>query len=252
MLWNVVIADVDKPFRKAVEDALNEQGTFRVAASVSSGQDAVNMVERIHPDIVLMDTVLPELDGMSVLNRMSKMEFNRPEIIIASHFINERCMEMAMKCGVYYYMQKPCAIESLIERMNQAVDSRKLPPKPSEITDLNIEVSLILREIGVPAHVKGYQYLREAIMLSVKDISMINMVTKCLYPEVARRYHSTASRVERSIRHAIEIAWNRGELSILQKFFGHPITYMHSKPTNSEFIAMIADYLRLRSNQQMA
>lgn len=174
----------------------------------------------------------------------------RPRTIVVSSFCSRRTVAQAMEMGVYFFLPKPVNEESLLELMRQAAapEQEEAPFAPA----LEGMVTAIIHEIGVPAHIKGYQYLREAIMIAVNDMDVINAVTKVLYPEVAKRFCTTPSRVERAIRHAIEVAWDRGDIETLQKYFGYTVNSAKGKPTNSEFIAMIADRLQLQRKQQRA
>ena len=247
--WTVLLADASEEFRGLLMAALAETEEFEVVASVGDGAEAARLAEEKQPDLVVMDMILPGLDGLGLLDQLSIMKEKRPEVIVLSQFMSERIIAAAMEHGVYYYMTKPCRTESLLERMRQALTptgSAAGRGAVEEGVELSSQITSIIHEIGVPAHIKGYQYLREAILIAVEDMEVINAVTKVLYPEVARRYNTTPSRVERAIRHAIEVAWDRGDLETLQKFFGYTVSNTKGKPTNSEFIAMIADRLQLR------
>lgn len=248
--WKVLLADAGHEFRELLQAALQETEEFEVVAAVEDGTEASRLLQEKEPDLVVMDMVLPGLDGLALLERIGAMQEKRPEVIVVSRFSSERVVAAAMECGVYYYMAKPCALESLLMRMHQAMQRDDGADDGEDAAlELSAQVTAIIHEIGVPAHIKGYQYLREAIMIAVEDMDVINAVTKVLYPEVARRYGTTPSRVERAIRHAIEVAWDRGDLETLQKFFGYTVSNTKGKPTNSEFIAMIADRLTLRLRQ---
>lgn len=246
--WKVLLADASVEFRGLLRSALEETEEFEVVASVGDGLEAARLVKEKLPDLVLMDMILPGLDGLGLLDQMAELKDERPEIIVVSQFVSSKVVATAVERGVFYYMPKPCEIESLLERMRQAMASpaQNTGRDDNSSMELSGQVTSIIHEIGVPAHIKGYQYLREAILIAVEDMDVINAVTKVLYPEVARRYNTTPSRVERAIRHAIEVAWDRGDLETLQKFFGYTVSNTKGKPTNSEFIAMIADRLVLQ------
>jgi len=204
--------------------------------------------------VLLLDLVLPGLDGMGVLQQLGERE-RRPVTIVLSAFYNERMVTRAAALGAYYYIPKPCDVSALLARIRQSVGEEQLPAPFSaadraEETELESAVTEIIHEIGVPAHIKGYQYLREAIILTIRDMEVINAVTKVLYPAVARKFGTTPSRVERAIRHAIEVAWDRGDIETLQRIFGYTVSNIKGKPTNSECIAMIADCLSLRRRAQ--
>ena len=174
-------------------------------------------------------------------------------ILVVSGFARGNMAQMAASAGADYYLMKPCKMSAVVERLRQltmAEQGGQEEEPDASAEDLENVVTNIIHEIGVPAHIKGYQYLREAIVIAVQDMEVINAVTKILYPEVAKRYHTTASRVERAIRHAIEVAWDRGDLEILQKYFGYTVSNAKGKPTNSEFIAMIADRLQLQRKEK--
>lgn len=238
----VLLADANEDFRCLLQETIDQTEEFRVVGSVSNGLEAVQLVEKTRPDLVLLDVVLPGLDGFAVMNRLRKPESETPKIMVISAFCSDRTVTEAMEKGAGYFMTKPCETNSLLDRMRALCQTPEAAEHPVELKNM---VTSIIHEIGVPAHIKGYQYLREAIMIAVDDMDVINAVTKVLYPEVAKRFSTTPSRVERAIRHAIEVAWDRGDLETLQKFFGYTVSNTKGKPTNSEFIAMIADRLVL-------
>lgn len=206
------------------------------------------------PDIVVMDFVLARMDGLEVLSELAALP-GRPRVLVLSSFARGNMAELAAAHGADYYMMKPCKLSAVMERIRQlAGQPQSGGEEPGRLSgesqNLESTVTSIIHEIGVPAHIKGYQYLREAIIIAVGDMDVINAVTKILYPEVAKRFGTTASRVERAIRHAIEVAWDRGDLETLQKYFGYTVSNAKGKPTNSEFIAMIADKLQLERKQK--
>ena len=242
-----MLADASEEFRNLLREAIEKTEEFTVVGSAGDGMEALHLIEQQAPDLVLMDTVLPGLDGMALLKRLPRE--NRSKVIVLSALYSDRVVAEAMDLGAYYFLTKPCEVNSLIERMRLAVTP---PQEVDRSTELKNSVTSIIHEIGVPAHIKGYQYLREAIIITVEDMDVINAVTKVLYPEVAKRFGTTPSRVERAIRHAIEVAWDRGDLETLQKFFGYTVSNTKGKPTNSEFIAMIADRLVLERRSRHA
>ena len=246
MKGSVLLADANEEFRKLLHKAIENTGEFTVAGSVGDGLEALRFVEEQKPDLVLADVVLPGLDGLGLLQRAPKTE--KTQFIVLSAFCNDRIVEEAMKLGAVYFLPKPCETESLLERMRAVLQKPEQLSPPAELKNM---VTSIIHEIGVPAHIKGYQYLREAIIIAVDDMDVINAVTKVLYPEVARRFSTTPSRVERAIRHAIEVAWDRGDLETLQRFFGYTVSITKGKPTNSEFIAVIADRLVLEQRRKI-
>ncbi|WP_455582091.1 sporulation transcription factor Spo0A [Dysosmobacter sp.] len=246
----VLLADASEEFRNMLREGINKTEEFTVVGSTGDGTEALRMIEQQRPDLVLMDVVLPGLDGFGVMKRMKLQDASSPKVMLLSAFCNEQVVQEAVSLGACYFFPKPCELDTLLERM-QAV-FKKQAAAPEYAPALKNLVTSVIHEIGVPAHIKGYQYLREAIMIAVEDMDVINAVTKVLYPEVAKRFGTTPSRVERAIRHAIEVAWDRGDLETLQKYFGYTVSNAKGKPTNSEFIAMIADRLVLeRKSQRM-
>ena len=244
----VLLADSSAEYRMALREEMEKSGDFRVVGEAEDGQHTVQMVRQMKPQILILDAMLPLLDGMAVLRTLREQDEQPPCCIMLSAFCAERFQREAERLGVYIFLPKPVNNESLMEHMRRAV--RPEEPAAPVLPQLEGQVTAIIHEIGVPAHIKGYQYLREAIIITVQDMDVINAVTKVLYPEVAKRFHTTPSRVERAIRHAIEVAWDRGDLETLQGYFGYTVNSAKGKPTNSEFIAMIADRIRLRKKNQ--
>lgn len=248
----VLIADGNEEFRRILEDLLNSEEDFEVVGSAADGLEALKIIEEEKPDIVVMDIVLSRMDGMDVLRAINEMEVkSRPAVVFISGFANEHIIAEASELGAYYFMLRPFKSETLIERLRRCVKNSgvtKFDSMKNHRPDQSLEstVTSIIHEIGVPAHIKGYQYLRESIIIAVNDMEVINAMTKVLYPAVAKVYNTTPSRVERAIRHAIEVAWDRGDLETLQKYFGYTVSDAKGKPTNSEFIAMISDRLSLQ------
>ena len=213
-------------------------------------EDGAVIAEHYEPgyDIIFMDVEMPGLDGFGVLEQLEKAKVQVKSLIVSALY-RDQIVAQAMSRGVSFFMPKPCETASLLEQMRRAMNEGE--ESESESQSLEREVTAVIHEVGVPAHIKGYQYVREAIVIAGQDMDVINAVTKVLYPEVARRYNTTPSRVERAIRHAIEVAWDRGDLETLQKFFGYTVSNTKGKPTNSEFIAMIADRLVLQMHGGM-
>ena len=239
----VVVADGSESFRRVVTELVEKSGDFQLVGSTGDGTEVLPLVQENGAELVVMDLVLPGLDGMSILRKLHEMGEAAPAVIAVSSFCSSQVMNEAGNLGVSYFMAKPCTEDAVLERMRAAVAASQAEEHEPGLESL---VTSIIHEVGVPAHIKGYQYVREAIMIAVEDMEVINSVTKVLYPEVAKRYGTTSSRVERAIRHAIEVAWDRGDLEILQKFFGYTVSNTKGKPTNSEFIAMISDRIRLQ------
>jgi len=245
----ILVADANEEFRRLLADAVEHEPDLALAAETGSGAEAVRLVAETAPDVIVMDLVLSHMDGLEVLNTLGTME-PRPKILVLSSFSTGAIGDRAAQAGANYFMIKPCNLTSVLERVRQLCGDGLPTDGEDHARSLESTVTAIIHEIGVPAHIKGYQYLREAIMIAVEDMDVINAVTKILYPEVAKHFGTTASRVERAIRHAIEVAWDRGDLETLQKYFGYTVSNAKGKPTNSEFIAMIADRLQLQRRKQ--
>ena len=244
----VFIADSAEDFCSGLTAALQRADGFRVLGTAGDGEQAIRMIEEKKPDILVLDLMLAKKDGISVLKAIANME-HKPITLATSAFLTEYVSTAAANLGVRYLMLKPCDMAALVERMEEIRGGESLRyPVQRRNDKVSIEtlVTNIIHEIGVPAHIKGYQYLREAIIIAVNDMDVINAITKVLYPEVAKNFGTTPSRVERAIRHAIEVAWDRGDLDTLQRFFGYTVSNTKGKPTNSEFIALIADKLQLQ------
>ena len=244
----VFIADSADDFCTALTAALQHADGFQVVGTANDGEQAIRLVQERQPDVLVLDLMLSKKDGIGVLKAISGME-HRPVTLATSAFVTEYVSSAAANLGVRYLMLKPCDMTALVERLEeiQGGQSARCPEKRRpDKTSIESMVTGIIHEIGVPAHIKGYQYLREAIIIAVNDMDVINAITKVLYPQVAKTFCTTPSRVERAIRHAIEVAWDRGDLDTLQRFFGYTVSNTKGKPTNSEFIALIADRLQLQ------
>lgn len=256
---SLIIADANPDFRHVCKEALLEGEGISLAAEVSDGKSLLEAIQNSRPDVVLMDLILPKLDGFGVLKALRDTNAPQPAVIILTAFSNPSVISDAAALGAYYFFTKPCDFAELLDRIRAACRkeaSKSALPLPASLQHskpekrLETMVTEVIHEIGVPAHIKGYQYIREAIILTVRDMDLINAVTKALYPMVAKRYNTTPSRVERAIRHAIEVAWDRGDIEVLQKYFGYTVSNVKGKPTNSEFVALIADRLQLRLKEQ--
>ena len=244
----VFIADSAEDFCSGLTAALQRADGFRVLGTAGDGEQAIRMIEEKKPDILVLDLMLAKKDGISVLKSIANME-HKPITLATSAFLTEYVSTASANLGVRYLMLKPCDMAALVERLEEirGGESLRYPAaRRSDKVSIETLVTNIIHEIGVPAHIKGYQYLREAIIIAVNDMDVINAITKVLYPEVAKTFGTTPSRVERAIRHAIEVAWDRGDLDTLQRFFGYTVSNTKGKPTNSEFIALIADKLQLQ------
>ena len=256
---NVAIADDNEVMRDLLEEMVTSDDELHLIGMAKDGEEACHLIREKEPDVVLLDIIMPKLDGLAVLDRIRADHTlkNRPTFLMISGISNEKITEDAFERGADYYIMKPFDNDMIINRIKStrvlrgmnAAESKKVgayEKKPSaKPEDLESKVTNIIHEIGVPAHIKGYQYLREAIIMSVNDIEMLNSITKILYPTIAKKYQTTASRVERAIRHAIEVAWSRGKMDTIDELFGYTINNGKGKPTNSEFIALIADRIRL-------
>ncbi len=252
----VLLADMDREYQNNMRNALSRDEDIYVVGSAYDGKEVLTKIDTLKPDVLIADVVLPKLDGIGVLESLNRRS-ERPMVIMTSPVVGEKMAKSCMEQGAIYYMVKPIDPQSLISRIKMLMDddaeqgkiiSRKMlidAMKP----DMETMVTDVIHEIGIPAHIKGYQYLRRAIMMVIDDLDVINSITKELYPNVAKEFKTTPSRVERAIRHAIEVAWDRGDTEVLNSFFGYTIANSKGKPTNSEFIAMIADRLRLQSKK---
>ena len=260
---NDAIADDNERMLGLLGDIIRSDEECEVVGTAKDGEEACKMIKDKEPDVVLLDIVMPKLDGLGVMDRIRHDVTIKkcPSFIMISAIGNEKITENAFLSGADYYIMKPFDNDMVISRIKQVKQHTEVPKdtekrkigayekyeKKEEKTVRNLEADVtdIIHEIGVPAHIKGYQYLREAIMMSVDDIEMLNSITKILYPTIAKRYQTTPSRVERAIRHAIEVAWSRGKMDTIDELFGYTINNGKGKPTNSEFIALIADKIRL-------
>ncbi len=264
----ILIADDNADFATTLVNHLSKENDMEVIGIARDGKEACERVLASKPDVLLLDVIMPYLDGLGVLEKLQSSNVEKmPTCIMLSAVGQTKITQKAISLGAEYYVVKPFDIEVLINRIRDiknykptptskidncytARDNRTKYIEINEIDKKNQEslealVTNVIHEIGVPAHIKGYQYLREAIMMVVQDIDIINQITKQLYPDIATKYHTTPSRVERAIRHAIEVAWARGKNDAVESIFGYTISAAKGKPTNSEFIAMIADKLRL-------
>ena len=258
---NIAIADDNERIVNLLGSIIREDEDLELVGQADNGKDIYNIIKEKEPDVVLLDIIMPKVDGLTVMEKVNQDQTMKkhPAFIVVSAVSQERITEDAFNLGAYYYILKPFDNDMIINRIkhirhqagnrDRGRDARKINghDKKNDYLEKNLEMDVtnIIHEIGVPAHIKGYQYLREAIIMVVNDIDVINQITKSLYPKIAVKYNTTPSRVERAIRHAIEVAWGRGQQEIVENIFGYTISAAKGKPTNSEFIAMIADKLRL-------
>ena len=247
----VLVADSNSDFRNQCVQSLKRLD-IEVVAEAADGQEAFAKIARTKPNVVVSDLYLGKIDGVGIIRSAKKqMPDDFPAFIMLASFTSQNLFEECCEAGAAYCMLKPIDFNALADRIKRLADKTrrrggaKVPGR--EDSDLEAQVTKIIHQIGVPAHIKGYQYLRTAIIMAITDTEVINSVTKVLYPTVAKQYGTTSSRVERAIRHAIEVAWDRGDLDVLNSFFGYTVQNSRGKPTNSEFIAMIADNLRLKN-----
>ncbi len=241
----VYLVDTGNEFRKIAREELTKRG-FRVTGESGDGHEALSEICKHRPDTVLLDLWFPGLDCPSLIKEVRRVLGNEtPKFILVTGINNKELIEEAFRAGAANCMLKPFDYENLALKIKQTI-TQKQNQESGAPYDLEAQVTKIIHQVGIPAHIKGYQYLRSAIIMVVRNNRVINEVTKTLYPTVAREYNTTSSRVERAIRHAIEVAWDRGDVDILNSFFGYTVQHNKGKPTNSEFIAMIADNLRLK------
>ena len=267
---SIAIVDDNPMILNTLEDILGQEKDMSVIGKAENGEDALRMILDKGPDVVLLDLIMPKIDGISVVERVKQAETMKkiPAFIILSAVAGEQMAEEAFKAGANYYMMKPFDRETLVSKIRTlgkqsggqqeksgfagkafapkgAGNGTKLDREAYMEEHLETDITKMLHELGIPAHIKGYQYLRDAISMTVKDQEMMASVTKILYPTIAKRHQTTASRVERAIRHAIEVAWGRGKLETIDQVFGYTVSTGKGKPTNSEFIALIADQILL-------
>lgn len=256
---SVVVADDNERIISLLSDLLSTDEDINVVGTAKNGQEAYDIIRKEKPDVVLLDIIMPKLDGLSVMDKINKDDTldKHPTFVVMSAVGQEAITEDAFNLGAYYFIMKPFDHKSLLDRMkllkapgvcgrNYCKLSSGISKTPEMTTnDLEVVVTQFIHEVGVPAHIKGYQYLRDAIIMTVNDSQMLGAITKILYPEIAKKHKTTSSRVERAIRHAIEVAFSRGKIETIEDLFGYTINTGKGKPTNSEFIALISDKIRL-------
>lgn len=256
----IIVADDNRNFCKLLQDNLQSQEDFKIVGVAYNGLDAWELIQTQEPDLIIIDLVMPNLDGLGVLERInSQTTMSRPKIIMQTAFGQESLTHQAMLLGVDYFILKPFDLDILNKRIRSltleipSVSVHCSMASPVLRTagrgeNLSFDVTALMHQIGIPAHVKGYQYIRDAILMVIEDVSLLGAVTKELYPEIAKKFNTGPSRVERGIRHAIELAWERGQTDTLKRIFGYSMNIELQKPTNSEFIALLADNFRVMSN----
>ncbi|MBO8163121.1 MAG: sporulation transcription factor Spo0A [Brevibacillus sp.] len=252
---SVVLADDNREFVNLLEEYINNQHDMNVIGVAYNGNEVLKILQEQVPDVLILDIIMPHLDGLAVLEQMQQMRLSpSPKIIMLTAFGQEEVTKKAVELGASYYILKPFDMDVLAQRIRQMITNQtpyvpavKNPPTAIKGRNLDASITNIIHEIGVPAHIKGYLYLREAITMVYNDVELLGSITKVLYPDIAKKFNTTASRVERAIRHAIEVAWSRGNLDSISNLFGYTISNSKAKPTNSEFIAMVADKLRIEA-----
>ena len=255
---NIAIADDNVRMVELLDRIVSSDKELEVVGKAVNGEELIEIIREKQPDVVLLDIIMPKLDGLTVMDRVNhEPDLKKPAFIVISAVSQEKMTEDAFELGADYYILKPFDNETVVNRIKRVrarnqrsfAKAKKLTAFESkkEYMEHNLEtdVTNIIHEVGVPAHIKGYQYLRDAIIMSVGDMEMLNSITKILYPTIAKRHQTTPSRVERAIRHAIEVAWSRGKMDTIDELFGYTVSNGKGKPTNSEFIALIADKIRL-------
>ena len=265
---NVVIVDDNPMILQTLDEVISSEAGLSVIGRADNGKDAIDMIKDTQPDVVLLDLVMPQMDGITVVENIKKKTsmLKNPAFIILSAVGGEQMTEEAFQAGANYFLMKPFDKDILVNKIRR-IGKRPVRPVPGKVLEaplkaatpeeaamnreeymkehLETDITKMLHELGIPAHIKGYQYLRDAISMVVRDREMMEAVTKILYPEIAKKNYTSSSRVERAIRHAIEVAWGRGSLEVIDELFGYTISTGKGKPTNSEFIALIADKICL-------
>ncbi|MEH7383104.1 sporulation transcription factor Spo0A [Bacillus sp. JJ1533] len=254
----VCVVDDNRELVNLLDEYLSSQDDIEILGVAYNGQDCLNMLQDKQPDVLVLDIIMPHLDGLAVLEKLRELNLEKqPNVIMLTAFGQEDVTKKAVDLGAAYFILKPFDMENLASRIRQ-VSGKATPVMKRNTTNtvirtqqengpknLDASITSIIHEIGVPAHIKGYLYLREAISMVYNDIELLGSITKVLYPDIAKKFNTTASRVERAIRHAIEVAWSRGNIDSISSLFGYTVSMSKAKPTNSEFIAMVADKLRL-------
>ncbi|QKY69286.1 sporulation transcription factor Spo0A [Lentibacillus sp. CBA3610] len=251
---SVCLVDDNRELVELMEEYFDGQPDIEVTGIAYNGRECLEMLEDTDPDVIVLDIIMPHIDGLGVLNTIRESERgHNPNVIMLTAFGQEEVMKKAVDLGASYFILKPFEMDNLAEQVRQVQGTKtikqavpkKTNSKERNKKDLEASITNIIHEIGVPAHIKGYMYLREAITMVYNDIELLGSITKVLYPDIAKKFNTTASRVERAIRHAIEVAWSRGNVESISALFGYTVNISKAKPTNSEFIAMVADRLRL-------
>ena len=248
----IVLADDNKDFCQVLKEYLSNESDIEILGIAKDGIEALDLVKKTQPDLLVLDVIMPHLDGLGVIEKLNSMNLPKmPKIIVLSAVGQDKITQSAINLGADYYIVKPFDFVIFINRIRELVTNKTnhIEMTRSDFVrnagNIETEITNIIHEIGVPAHIKGYLYLREAIKMVIENVELLGAVTKELYPSIAKKFNTTPSRVERAIRHAIEVAWSRGKVDTINQLFGYTVHNTKGKPTNSEFIAMIADKLRL-------
>lgn len=252
----VMLVDDNQELVNLMSDYLQDQKNMEIVGKAFNGKECLDKIEETNPDVLILDIIMPHIDGLAVLSKIKQNQHTKHiNVIMLTAFGQEEVTKKAVGLGASYFILKPFDLEHLSEQIEQVhgiqstihngMDASVTSKSHYKKFDLESSITHIIHEIGVPAHIKGYMYLREAITMVYNDIELLGSITKVLYPDIATKYNTTASRVERAIRHAIEVAWSRGNIDSISSLFGYTVSVSKAKPTNSEFIAMVADKLRL-------
>lgn len=259
---NVAIGDDNERILEVLGELINNDKDLTLVGKANNGEEMYQIIKNKEPDVVLLDLIMPKMDGLSVMDEVAKNRTLKktPQFIVITAVGQEKITEDAFRKGASYYIMKPFQNETILNRIKFIRKDANHEPHymtnavsdVPEVTKENLEdrVTAMIHEIGIPAHIKGYHYLRDAIIMAVEDMDVLNAITKILYPTIAKKHQTTSSRVERAIRHAIEVAWSRGKIDILDHLFGYTVSNGKGKPTNSEFIALVADTLRLEQKHR--
>lgn len=253
----VCLTDDNQELIKLIEEYLRTQEDIEVVGTAHNGQECLEILRKVNPDVLVLDIIMPHLDGLGVLEQIrTNASLPDPNVIMLTAFGQEDVTKKAVDLGASYFILKPFDMDNLANNIRQVAGQKTAVPSiqralvvnsPRKAQNLDASITNIIHEIGVPAHIKGYMYLREAISMVYNDIELLGAITKVLYPDIAKKYKTTSSRVERAIRHAIEVAWSRGNVESISSLFGYTVSMSKAKPTNSEFIAMVADKLRIEN-----
>jgi two-component system response regulator (stage 0 sporulation protein A) len=250
----VFVVDDNRELVGLLDEYISSQEDMEITGIAHNGQECLELLEETIPDVLILDIIMPHLDGLGVLQKIRESSLSTmPNVIMLTAFGQEDVTKKAVELGASYFVLKPFDMDNLVNQIRQVSGkSNSMIKKSSSLRsseqkpkNLDASITSIIHEIGVPAHIKGYMYLREAISMVYNDIELLGSITKVLYPDIAKKFNTTASRVERAIRHAIEVAWSRGNIESISSLFGYTVSMTKAKPTNSEFIAMVADKLRL-------